>query len=81
MSLSYITLPEIQDFTGVSGNETLLNIVGETAESIFNQLIRSSGLTSGSKTDYFNVDDFPPGVAGRVFYLKNYNPTAITTIN
>ncbi len=81
MALAYITLPEIQNFIGVSDNETLLNIMWETAESIFNNLIRSSGLTSGSKTDYFSVEDFAPGVAGRIFYLKNYNPTAVTTIN
>jgi len=85
MALRYVTLSDIKAFIGVSSSayDTLITTMGESAESIFDQLIGSqTGLIQSTKTDEIHKpEDYSTEQAGRVFFLKTYLPTAITTIN
>ncbi len=78
---NYISKEEINSFIGVDMGAINTQLIADTAETIFNELIGSDGLLASSKTEYFYDGDFGLGKIGRVFFLRTYNPTVITTIN
>lgn len=84
MATKYVTVQEVNTLLGTSGEDSLIEALIQGAESLFDGLIGSeTGLISSAKTEDFSVNDesLPPEKRNRVFYLRTYKPTAITTIN
>lgn len=81
---NYITSSEIIGFIGTSCDEGTASLLADMSEAFFNQLINSpAGLLSSVKTEYFDPKrDFScPAKVGKVFLLRSFKPTAITTVN
>jgi hypothetical protein len=86
MATRYLDKAELKLLLDISGTgqDTLLDAIIESAESIFDTLIaQPSGLISSSHTEDFAVNDTskPWTDRNRVFELGAYKPTAVTTIN
>jgi len=78
----YISTAQIKAFIGPDCNDANAQLLLETSEALFNQLVGSpNGLKTGTRTDYFDAKEFRTGAMGRIFYLKQYNPTTITSVN
>lgn len=78
----YISSAEVIAFIGPACNSTNAGFLVATSEAIFNQLVGSeNGLASSAKTEYWVERDFKRGEVGRVFNLRTYKPTVITSIN
>jgi hypothetical protein len=81
---NYITSEEVQSFIGTDCDEGTASLLVDMSEALFNSLINSeTGLISSTKTEYFDPrrDFNSPTKVGRVFLLRTYKPTAITSIN
>lgn len=81
---NYITSSEVAKFIGTSCNDGTASLLAEMSESFFNQLVNSpSGLLSSEKTEYFDPKrDFScASKVGKVFLLRSYKPTTITSVN
>lgn len=78
---NYILKEDLNSFLWIDIDSVQAQLIVDTAETIFNQLIGSDWLVQSQKTEYFYDWDFGLGKIGRVFFLKTYNPTVITTIN
>lgn len=79
---NYISSSEVVAFVGC--DSTNADAIVDMAEAVFNQLINSpTSLLQSAKTEYFDPKrDFPtPSKVGKVFLLRTYKPTTITTIN
>jgi len=75
----YVTTSEVSALTGAPNDSTLSAVI-DGVESLFNGLIGSeTGLITSTKTEYHPVENKCDN--GRVFYLKTFLPTSVTTIN
>jgi len=80
----YITPEEVQSFIGPDCDSLNAELLVGMSEALFNRLINSeNGLISSEKTEYFDPKrDFgSPSKVGKVFLLRTYKPTAITSVN
>lgn len=81
---NYITSSEVQGFIGTWCDDGTASLLADMSEAFFNQLINSdSGLLSSAKTEYFDPKrDFScREKVWKVFLLRSYKPTTITTVN
>lgn len=80
--VNYITWADVGSFVGSSCNSNISGMLAEMASSFFDRLIWSEGgLLLSERTDYFVESDFACWKVGKIFYLKNFHPTTITSIN
>lgn len=77
----YITSAEVISFIWAECDSTTADLLVAMSEAIFNQLVDCESLVESAKTEYHEIRDFKRGKVGRVFYLKTYKPTTITSIN
>ena len=77
----YISASTIKNFIGGDCSlDDAMNLV-DISEGIFNSLIGSDGLEYWEKIEYFDSKDVLPCKSGVVFFLKNYNPIDIVSVN
>ena len=80
----YVSTADAEAFLGVSGQDAIVGGLTDGAENLFDSLIESpTGLLTGTKTEYFPVNDFTKTWydRNRIFDLGTYLPTAVTSIN
>ena len=81
----YVTVAEINQLLGTSGEDALIESLINGAESIFNDLINADSTNGLIEAEY--MDRFPCGYTpnyykyGLVFFLQHYRPTEIDTVN
>ena len=76
----YITIAEANTYIGTSGEDAVIATLIDWAEALFDTMIGSeTGLLTSEKTEVHPVNyrSFP----GKIFWLKTWNPTVITTVN
>jgi len=81
--MAYITTAEANTYLGTSGEDTLIASLILSAETLFNHFINSSGLAQATYTEKYRypLGGFTMENMGRVFYLDNINPTALTSVD
>lgn len=81
--MAYVTTESVNVYLGTSGEDPLIASLIASAESLFNHLINSSGLSQTTFTEKYRypLGGFQSENMWRVFYLDNINPTALTSVD
>lgn len=81
--MAYVTTEAVNLYLGTCGEDPLIASFIASAESIFNHLINSSGLSTATYTEKYRypLGGFHSENIWRVFYLDNINPTALTSVD
>lgn len=81
--MAYVTTESVNVYLGTSGEDPLIASLIASAESIFNHMINSNGLSQATFTEKYRypLGWFHSENIWRVFYLDNINPTALTSVD
>jgi len=80
----YITLAEANNYLGTSWEDTLIDSIILSAESILNNLLKVATITQATYTENIKFPAYTGAgytSYGKSFYLSNINPTSITSID
>lgn len=81
--MAYVTTESVNVYLGTSGEDPLIASLIASAESLFNHLINSNGISQATFTEKYRypLGGFHSENMWRVFYLDNINPTSVTEVD